>query len=148
MGTALLQDDGMMCRVVLVSLLCLSCLVSTPSAHIQKISLRTEDPEYSSALATANRFLEAWQSQDHETGMMMLTDAAREHSSRDRLQKFFSSRSPAAFEIHHGKRLNPGEYVFPVVLFGFSDPPSRPHVSKIVITRLRQTEWAIDRLPR
>lgn len=132
----------------MVSLLCLSCVVSTPSAHVQKTPSRTEDWEYSSALAAANRFLEAWQSQDHETGMMMLTDAAREHADRDRLQKFFASLPPAAFEIHRGKRRDRGDYVFPVVLFGFSDPPSRPHLSKIIITKLASNEWAIDRLPR
>ena len=147
-GKALPQDDCMMWRVVAVSLLCLSCLVSTPSAHVQKSPSRIADPEYSSALAAANRFLAAWQSQDHETGMMMLTDSARQHASRDRLQQFFVSRSPAAFEIHHGKRLNSGGYVFPVVLFGLSDSPSRPHIAKMVITKLAGGEWAIDRLPR
>jgi hypothetical protein len=138
----------MMWRVVALALLCLSILVSTPSAHIQKSLSRAVDPDYSSALATVNRFLEAWQNQDHETGMMMLTDAAREHTSRERLEQFFSSRPPAAFEIHHGKRLNSAEYVFPVVLFGFSDPSSQRHLSRIVTTKLAPDEWAIDRLPK
>ncbi len=42
------------------------------------------DAGYVSALAAANRFLQAWQNQDHETGLIMLTDDAKEHSSADR----------------------------------------------------------------
>jgi hypothetical protein len=148
LGDWLPQNDAMMWRVVVVALLCISILVSTPSAHIQKSLSRAADPDYSSALATVNRFLAAWQNQDHETGMMMLSDAAREHTSRERLEEFFSSRPPAAFEIYHGKRLNTGEYAFPVVLFGFSDPPSHRHLSRILTTKLAPNDWAIDRLPK
>lgn len=132
----------------MAAVLCLSILASTPWAHVQKDLSRIRNPDYSSALATANRFLEAWRNQDHETGMMLLTDGAREHTSRERLQQFFSSRPNAAFEIHHGKRVNSGEYVFPVVLFGFTDPPSHPHLSKIVTTQVAPDDWAIDRLPK
>ena len=48
------------------------------------------DPGYASALAAANRFLQAWQNQDHEAGLLMLTDVAKQHSSEDRLEIFFS----------------------------------------------------------
>ena len=44
-----------------------------------------------SALAAANRFLQAWQNQDRETGLLMLTDDAKQASSEDRLEAFFSS---------------------------------------------------------
>jgi len=105
------------------------------------------DPSYSAALAAANRFLHAWQTQNHEAGIMMLTDAARQRASREKLQEFFSPVDQAAFEIQRGRRINGGEYVFPVVLFGVSETNSQPHVCHIVITRLRKDDWAVDRLP-
>lgn len=104
------------------------------------------DPAYAAALAAANRFLHAWQTQDHETGIMMLTDAAREHASRERLQQFFSPSPDAAFEIQRGKHVN-GEYVFPVVLFGLSESDVHAHPSSVVITKMGKGDWAVDKLP-
>jgi hypothetical protein len=97
-------------------------------------------------LATANRFLHAWQTQDHETGILMLTDAAREHASREQLQEFFSPAGDAAFEIEHGKLIN-GQYVFPVVLFGVSENDARAHTCSIVIVNLGKDDWGVDKLP-
>ncbi len=77
----------------------------------------------------------------------MLTDAARQHASREKLQDFFSPAQSAAFEIQRGKRVNGGEYVFPVVLFGASVKDSEPRVRRLVITRLDKDEWVVDRLP-
>src|SRR5438445_13866582 len=109
-----------------VTLVLLSCLMSSSLfARVSKSSSsRALDPAYSSALAAANRFLHAWQTQDHETGIVMLTDAARQHTSPELLQIFFSPGPQAAFEIKHGKRIGPGEYGFPVALFGFSSTSS------------------------
>src|SRR5215469_4433254 len=104
------------------------------------------DPLYPAALATANRFLHAWQTQDHETGIMMLTDAAREHASPERLQEFFSPGPDAAFEIQRGKRVN-GQYVFPVVLFGLSETNPHRHACSVVITKMGKSDWAVDKLP-
>jgi hypothetical protein len=104
------------------------------------------DPSYSSALAAANRFLHAWQSQDHETGIMMLTDAARQQVSSDKLQEFFSPGDHAAYEIERGRRVNGGEFVFPVVLFGTAET-SQPRVSRLVIMRSGKDEWVVNRLP-
>ena len=53
----------------------------------------TSDPGYMSALAAANRFLQAWQNQDHETGLLMLTDDAKQHSSADGLEAFSMLRT-------------------------------------------------------
>jgi len=97
-------------------------------------------------LAAANRFLHAWQTQDHETGIIMLTDSARQQTSPELLQIFFSPGAQAAYEIAHGRRTNSGEYVFPVVLFGVSDK-SRPYFSKIVVIRAGKDDWAINRVP-
>ncbi len=110
------------------------------------------DPNYVFALAAANRFLRAWQTQDHETGLVMLTDAAKHHSSEDRLQTFFSSESAAqpAFEINRGKKLKAGRYSFPVVLFDVASAPRKsryPRHSQIVVVKTGKDDWAIDKLP-
>jgi len=136
-------------------LLALACLASVASsARVHKNSRRSSsrniapagDPSYAAALAAANRFLHAWQTQDHETGIMMLTDAAREQVSRERLQDFFSTGPDAAFEIQRGKHVN-GEYVFPVVLFGLSEGDAHAHASSVVITKMGKDDWAVDKLP-
>jgi len=116
-------------------------------ARVTKNSSRPLDASYTSALAAANRFLHAWQTQDHETGIMMLTDAARQHVSPERLQEFFSPGTQAGFEIYHGKRINGGEYVFPIVLFGLSEQKARPRACSIVITRTGKDEWVVQKLP-
>jgi hypothetical protein len=122
------------------------CFVSaTLFARAPKAAFHPRDPAYRSALATANRFLRAWQVEDHETGIIMLTDSARRHTSPQLLQTFFSPGSQAAYEIAHGKRLSSGAYVFPVALFGLGSSHSR--YCKIIVTRAGKDEWAVDRLP-
>ena len=116
-------------------------------AHPVRRHARVSDPSYSTALATANRFLHAWQTQDHEAGIMMLSDTARERTSLDQLQAFFSPSEQAAFEIQRGSRINGGEYVFPVVLFGIEESEQRPHTCKIVIMRTSKGDWVVGKLP-
>lgn len=77
---------------------------------------------------------------------MMLTDAARQQASSDKLQEFFSPSQHAAYEIQHGRRLNGGEYVFPVVLFGTAEN-SQPRACRLVIMHTGKDEWAVNRLP-
>src|SRR5258706_5340994 len=103
-----------------------------PAARASGSRTHSIDPSYSSALAAANQFLHAWQAQDHEAGIMMLSDAARERASADKLQDFFSPSAQAAYEIQHGKRMRNGEYVFPVVLFGESETSLQPHACTLV----------------
>jgi hypothetical protein len=108
------------------------------------------DRGYVSALAAANRFLQAWQNQDHETGLLMLTDAAKQHSSEDRTESFFSSGADAAYEIARGRKMKGGRYAFPVTLFPFhsgTTKSDRPQKSAIVVVRTGKDEWSIDRLP-
>jgi hypothetical protein len=97
-------------------------------------------------LAAANRFLHAWQTQDHDTGIMMLTDAARQQVSSEKLQEFFSPTDHAAYEIQRGRRVNGGEFIFPVVLFGTAQN-AQPHPSRLVIMRTGKDEWVVNRLP-
>jgi hypothetical protein len=143
------QDVLMRLRVAFILLSFLVCSVSfarVPKNSSRLLGSQYSDPAYGSALAAANRFLHAWQTQDHETGIMMLTDSARQHASREQLQDFFSSGPEAAFEIQRGKRLNAAEYSFPVVLFNPSSSP-RPHVCRIVIIKAGKDDWAVDNLP-
>jgi len=77
---------------------------------------------------------------------MMLTDAARQQVSPDKLQEFFSPTDHAAYEIQRGRRVNGGEFVFPVVLFG-TEQNSQPRVCRLVILRTGKDDWEVNRLP-
>ena len=130
--------------------LSLALQASTVSIAKTRHSPASPDPGYASALAAANRFLQAWQNQDHETGLLMLTDIAKQKSSEDRLEAFFASGHDAAYEIARGRKLKAGCYVFPVALFtSLTDSASaaRPQKSQIVVVRAGKDEWAIDKLP-
>ena len=113
-------------------------------------SFTVPDRGYASALAAANRFLQAWQNQDRETGLLMLTDAAKQASSQERTDNFFSSGNDAAYEIARGRKLKAGRYAFPVTLFTSppdSTQPDRPQRSQIIVVHAGRDEWAIDKLP-
>jgi hypothetical protein len=109
------------------------------------------DREYVSALASANRFLSAWQTQDHEAGIILLTDAAKQHVSEDRMQAFFAPGSSIqeGYEISRGKKLKPGRYVFPVALFEIGPDHKwvHPRFSQITVVNTGKDDWAIDKLP-
>jgi hypothetical protein len=129
----------------------LACLLlSLPLPAKTKPSASTADRDYISALAVANQFLHAWQAQDHEAGLAMLSDATRQHASEESLQSFFApaSGTQQAFEINRGKRLKPGRYSFPVVLLEIG-PGHAVHrrFSHIIVTRAGKEEWAVDKLP-
>jgi hypothetical protein len=113
-------------------------------------SLAVPDRGYASALAAANRFLQAWQNQDRETGLLMLTDIAKQNSSADRLEIFFSSGYDAAYEIARGKKLKAGRYAFPVTLFtshSGTTKAGRPQRSEIVVVLAGKHEWVVDKMP-
>jgi hypothetical protein len=117
-----------------------------------KTAPMASDPEYVAALAAANRFLHAWQVQDHETGVLMLTDAAKRQTSEDHLERFFSpaQSTEEGFEITRGKKLTNGRYAFPVALWQTAlgkDRKLHPRYSEIVVVRTGKDEWAIDKLP-
>ena len=107
------------------------------------------DANYASALAVANRFLQAWQTQNPEDGLLLLTDAAKSRVSEEQIQDFFEHGSSAAYEIARGRTLGSGRYSFPVVLFGVAErgTSARPHFSHIVVIRATDNEWVVDRLP-
>jgi hypothetical protein len=105
--------------------------------------------DYASALATADRFLQAWQTGDFENGTVMLSNHVKEKVSRKDLEAFFSSSAPEAYEITRGKALRPGSYEFPVMLLSSSSPTSRFHrrFSSIIVLHTGNHDWAIDKLP-
>lgn len=76
----------------------------------------------------------------------MLSDSARQHSSPEQLQEFFSPGGDAAYEIARGKRMKSGSYVFPVVLFS-NTAHSHRLTTKIVVTRDGKNDWAVAKLP-
>lgn len=80
------------------------------------------DQGYVSALAAANRFLYAWQTQDSESGVLMLTDDAKTRLSEDRLQLFFTHAAGASYQITRGRKLRDGRYAFAVALFVAGSP--------------------------
>jgi hypothetical protein len=141
------SDEDCQMKRAITSILLFSLFSTLSSAHTHKNNKRKPDPSYSAALAAANRFLHAWQSEDHEAGIVMLSDSARQHASPEQLQSFFSPGTNAAYEIARGRRMNSESYVFPVVLFNSSAPPVRPHIVTIVVTREGKSDWAIGKLP-
>lgn len=80
----------------------------------------------------------------------MLTDSAKQHSSEERLQEFFSPRGDAAYQISGGKKLKAGRYAFPVALFETSDAVKgrlRRRFSEIIVMRTSRRDWAVYKLP-
>jgi hypothetical protein len=133
----------------LLSLACLLSLSSPLCARSKATDAYAADRDYLSALAAANQFLHAWQTQDHETGLVMLSDNAKRGLPENRLQVFLSPGPEAAFEISRGRKLQARRYVFPVVLFGVRQGGKaiRPHPSELVVVRTGKDDWAIDKLP-
>ena len=107
------------------------------------------DPGYVSALGAADHLLQAWQSADAESGMVLLTTHAKESVSTDVVERFFSDPGPSAYEIARGKLLKPGRYEFPVVLVigSAKSPHTRRRFSTIVVVNTGNNGWAVDKLP-
>jgi hypothetical protein len=123
-------------------------LVSLPA--VAKGKAEAGDSDYALALAAANRFLHAWQNNDVESGILLLTDGARKHTSESGLRQLLAgSSSPRGFEISRGKRLRSGRYAFPVVLVERSADgrASRQRSCELVIVRAGKDDWAVDKLP-
>ena len=109
----------------------------------------TLDPEYGAALATADHFLQAWQSADIENGMALLSERAKANMRRDDLDNFFLNESAVAYEIDHGRALKRGRWEFPVLLIvaNGKNHRSRRRFSIIVVVNTGHNEWAVDKLP-
>lgn len=114
--------------------------------HRAQKPLAPADPAYVSGLAAATRFLHAWQTNDLENGMVLLSDSVRRSHNADRLEQFFSGGTERAFEIARGKG-NRGRYSFPVVLVTTDGTRVQRKVSEIVIVNTGKNDWAVDKLP-
>jgi hypothetical protein len=127
-------------------------LVTPHSFAKSKVTARV-DSDYVRALGAANDFLRAWQTQDREAGILLLTDRVKQHTSEAALGIFFSRTACKAqsFEIARGKKLASGRYWFPVSLF--QQPASSggkrllPQTSSLVVVKTGGSEWSIDKLP-
>jgi len=137
-------------RILVSSLLLLSTALAPAKARSTTPAV---EHDYIVALATADRFLHAWQTDDEEAGILLLTDHLKKQSSEDAVHDFFSSSDYArtSYEIGHGRRLAPGRYEFPVALF---QSPSRtghrqthPQTSALIVVKAGKSDWAIDKLP-
>jgi hypothetical protein len=130
-----------------LSLIVCALLMVSPSAA--KTPASASDSGYVSALAAADRLLQAWQSGDLESGVALLTTHAKEAATSDNVEKFFSSSDPSAYEIGRGTLLRRGRYEFPVVLArGVSKKiRGRRRFSSIIVVNTGNNEWAVDKLP-
>jgi hypothetical protein len=130
----------MLCVLSLLSPLAAKAPAKTPAAGL--------DAGYVPALAAADHFLQAWQSGDLENGIALLTSRAKEASTTEVVERFFSNPGPSAYEIDRGKLLKPGRYEFPVVLIGNSkDVHPRRRFSSIIVVNTGNHDWAVDKLP-
>jgi hypothetical protein len=109
------------------------------------------DRDYLLALAVAGRFLNAWQSQDQETAILLLSDRLHEAAQEDRLQSLFSAATGdrLAYELCRGRKLAPGRYQFPVTLFRVTSTSPKwqhPNPATLIVVHTEQ-DWLIDKLP-
>jgi hypothetical protein len=109
------------------------------------------DNDYVAALSAADRFLQAWQTQDHEAGLLLLTDSAKHVTSEEQLEKMLSpgTSTPRGYQIARGKKLSAGRYSFPMTLYEVTGPhkPLHIHNSQIIVVHTGKDDWAIDKLP-
>ena len=141
-----------------LALLVIFAVSTSASAHkassksASKANSSKIDRDYVAALATSNRFLYAWQAQDQENAMVMLTNNAKRGTSEERLRAFFfpGVGTQQSYQISRGKRLTSGRYAFAVGLF-VSDPAKRAGLpsarySEVVVLKTKD-DWAVDKLP-
>jgi hypothetical protein len=108
------------------------------------------DKDYSSALATADRFLHAWQTQDAESGILLMSDRARQGTQETRVHDFFFAERSGSFEIGRGRKLAVGRYEFPVALFAADAArirEARPKMVSLIVVKVGHDDWAVDQLP-
>jgi hypothetical protein len=133
----------------LVASLLLSASLLQPPLTAKTQPVAALDVRYVSALAAADRLLQAWQAGDVENGMALLTSGAKEKVTAEVLDGFFSNPGPSAYEIDRGKLLRPGRYEFPVVFLSGATKNVHAHrrFSSIIVVNTGHSDWAVDKLP-
>ena len=143
----------MNCRICRITIYLLALILASSS---YPLSARTRpepvDRDYLTALAVADKFLNAWQTQDQETAALLLDDHLREPVSEEKLQALFSPPpgTQSAYEIARGRKLALGRYEFPVTLFRVTSASPKwlyPKPTTLVIVRADKDDWLIDKLP-
>jgi len=129
----------------LILLLSLPMWAAGPRKHHSTAPTPTY-PDYVFALATANRFLHAWQMGDLETGMVLLSDRVRHAQDPEKLEQFFSGDADRAFEITRGQG-NRGRYRFATVLVTAERSRVRRRLSEIIVVNTGKNDWVVDKLP-
>jgi hypothetical protein len=99
-----------------------------------------------SALATANKFLQAWEANDIESATVLLSDRVRRGQDPEKFEQFFAGISERAFEISQGQGKR-GRYRFPVVLVTGADTRLRRRATEIVVVDTGKNDWLVDTLP-
>ena len=116
------------------------------SARQHSSKNKVADSDYVAALATANRFLNAWQTGDLETGMILLSDRVRRSQSAESVEILFTRTSTRAFEVNHGK-CERGGCRFPVVLLTGDKNLVHRKFSEIVLVSAGKADWVVDKVP-
>ena len=118
------------------------------SAKKHKAPAQPTDSNYIAGLATANRFLAAWQSNDQAAAMPLITNRAKQQSTEEGIDKLFDGSSARAFEITRGRALRQGRYQFSIVLLQEDDSGhTHRRFSELIITNAGKNDWAVDKLP-
>ena len=104
------------------------------------------DPDYVFALTAADRFLQAWQTDDLEAGTVLLSDRVRHSQDPEKFEKSFTGPTDRAFEISRGTGTR-GRYQFDVVLVTVAGSRMRRRSSAIVVVNTGKNDWVVDKLP-
>ena len=138
-------------RVFLALILAASLIPAPVFARIRAHHAQSApDADYVSALAVANKFLNAWQNHDEETGLLLVTEALKKSSSEDNIANFFTSAPVVTYEIGRGKKLKPGLYAFPLALYNSrvgTEKVCPRRYSQLNVIKTGKEDWAIDKLP-
>ena len=139
------MEDFDLIRSLLASLLLIT--LAMPSLGKSKAAPPV-DSDYIHALATANHFLHAWQTQDQETAILLLSDGLKQRTSESSLDALLTSSisKPQSFEIGRGKKLATGRYQFPIALFQAKAKWTHPQIAALVVVK-NGNDWAVDKLP-
>lgn len=117
-------------------------------AKKHKTPAQPSDSNYIAGLATANRFLEAWQGNDQAAAMPLITNRAKQQATEDGVDLLFSGPTTRAFEIAHGRALRAGRYQFSVVMLQADDSGhTRRRIGDLIVTNTGKNDWAVDKLP-
>jgi hypothetical protein len=119
---------------------------SNAASHPHSNKGKVEDASYVYALAAANRFLNAWQIGDLETGMLLISDHVRQSRTPAELEQLFSSVANRAYEIGHGKG-GGSRYSFPLALVTEGGGRVHRRYTEIVIVKSGKNDWLVDKLP-